>query len=208
MLQQVVNYARQLARLMGLPARKSWQSDLLLCIAYVLLYVIFEAWSSVNALHGLGISAWSPSAGITVALLIIKGPRWFPIVAAAELISASLLSPALSQPLVIVVGAALVAGCYAATVAFLRSIGFDAALRRTFDLVALLVTATVSSGLAAFGLATTYSAAKLLPWSSFAEAAFHNWIGDAVGIIILVPSLLTGMRPPRTLHRLTLVDVG
>ena len=48
----------------------------------------------------------------------------------------------------------------------------------------------ISSGLVAGGFVASYAAAGLVPFSSFVEAGFHFWIGDAIGIVVLLPPLL------------------
>jgi two-component system, LuxR family, sensor kinase FixL len=48
----------------------------------------------------------------------------------------------------------------------------------------------ISSGLVASGFVVSYAAAGVVPWSDFAEAGFHFWIGDAIGIVVLLPPLL------------------
>ena len=164
---------------------------LALSVGYIAFYLMLDRLSFIEARHGIGITPWSPSAGLALALLIIKGPRWSPAVLAAELLSAATL-PEMAIPSAPIVTAALVVtGGYAGGAAVLRHLGFEAGLHRTSD-VALLIGVTIaSSGLAACGYVTTYAAAGVVPWSGFPDAAFRYWIGDAIGIIVLAPPLLT-----------------
>jgi len=164
---------------------------LALSVGYIAFYLMLDRLSFIEARHGIGITPWSPSAGLALALLIIKGPRWSPAVLAAELLSAATL-PEMAIPSAPIVTAALVVtGGYAGGAAVLRRLGFEAGLHRTSD-VALLIGVTIaSSGLAACGYVTTYAAAGVVPWSGFPDAAFRYWIGDAIGIIVLAPPLLT-----------------
>ena len=167
---------------------------LALSVGYIAFYLMLDRLSFIEARHGIGITPWSPSAGLALALLIIKGPRWSPAVLAAELLSAATL-PEMAIPSAPIVTAALVVtGGYAGGAAVLRHLGFEAGLHRTSD-VALLIGVTIaSSGLAACGYVTTYAAAGVVPWRGFPDAAFHYWIGDAIGIIVLGPPLLTLIR--------------
>jgi len=48
----------------------------------------------------------------------------------------------------------------------------------------------ISSGLVACGFVAAYSAAEIVPWTGFASAVLQYWIGDALGMVVLVPPLL------------------
>ena len=167
---------------------------LALSIGYIALYLTLDRFSFIEARHGIGITPWSPSAGLALALLIIKGPRWFPAVFAAELLSAATLPEVAVPSVPIFIAALVVTGGYAGATAVLRRLGFEAGLHRTSDVALLIVVTIASSGLAACGYVTTYAAAGVVPWSGFPDAAFHYWIGDAIGIIVLAPPLLTLIR--------------
>jgi PAS domain S-box-containing protein len=166
-----------------------------LSVAFIALYVTLDRLSFIEAEHGIDITPWSPSAGLALALLIIKGPRWFPAVFAAELLSGATLPEVAIPSAPIFVGALVVTGGYAGATAVLRRIGFEAGLRRTSDVARLILVTIASSGLAACGYVATYAAAGVVPWSGFLDAVVHYWIGDAIGIIGLAPPLLTLARP-------------
>jgi PAS domain S-box-containing protein len=167
---------------------------LTLSIGYIALYLTLDRFSFIEAQHGIGITPWSPSAGLALALLIIRGLRWSPAVFAAELLSAATLPEMALPSTPIFIAALVVTGGYAAAAAVLRRLGFEAGLHRTSD-VALLIGVTIaSSGLAACGYVTTYAAAEVVPWSGFLDAVGHYWIGDAIGITVLAPPILTLIR--------------
>src|SRR5215472_3964324 len=63
-----------------------------LSAGYIVVYLALDRFSFIGALHGIGITPWNPSTGLAMALLIIKGPRYAPLVMAAELLSSSALS--------------------------------------------------------------------------------------------------------------------
>jgi integral membrane sensor domain MASE1 len=79
---------------------------------------------------------------------------------------------------------------YVGAAAILRHTGLQAGIRRSSDVVQLLIVAIISSGLVAGSYVAIYAAAGVVPWGGFAEAGFHYWIGDAIGIVVLVPPLL------------------
>jgi PAS domain S-box-containing protein len=171
------------------PIGRTW-AVLTLSAAYIAFYVTLDRLSFIEAQHGVGITPWSPSAGLALALLIIKGPRWFPAVFAAELLSGATLPEVAVRSAPVFISALVVTAGYAGTTAVLRCIGFDAGLHRTSDVVRMILVTVASSGLAACGYVATYAAAGVVPWTGFLDAAQHYWIGDAIGIIVLAPPLL------------------
>jgi two-component system, LuxR family, sensor kinase FixL len=168
---------------------------LALSVVFVALYLALDRLSFIEAQHGINITPWSPSAGLALALLIIKGPRWFPAVFAAELLSEATLPEMAVPPAPIFIAALVVTGGYAGAAAVLRRIGFDAGLRKSFDVALLILVTITSSGLAACGFVAAYATAGVVPWSGFLDAVVHYWIGDTAGIIGLAPPLLTLTQP-------------
>jgi len=179
------------------PARsrvgRAW-AVLALSLGYIALYVTLDRLSFIEAQHGIDITPWSPSAGLALALLVIKGLRWSAAVFAAELLSAATLPEVVVPTAPIFIATLVVTGGYAAATAVLRRLGFEAGLHRTSDVALLIVVTIASSGLAACGYVTTYAAAGVVPWSGYLDAGIHYWIGDAIGIIVLAPPILTLIR--------------
>src|SRR5246500_3317689 len=161
-----------------------------LSICYIAVYLALDRLSFIGGLHGIGITPWSPSTGLAMALLIIKGPGYAPLVMAAELISGTTLPIVSLSAVPLFLGSLVVAAGYTGAVAMLRYTGFQPSMRKSSDVVVLLVMTIISSGLVASGFVASYAAAGVVPWSGFAEAGFHSWIGDAIGIIVLLPLLL------------------
>jgi PAS domain S-box-containing protein len=175
-------------------ARRAWPA-VALYAGYVALCLALDRLSFIEALYGIGITPWNPSTGLTVALLILKGPRCFPIVMAAEVLSGATLRlvPIPASP--IFVAAFAVTAGYTSAVALLRHIGFDASLRRSVDLTVLFGVMIISSGLVASSYVATYFAAGVVPWTGILDAVFQFWIGDAIAIVVLAPPLLILNRP-------------
>jgi two-component system, LuxR family, sensor kinase FixL len=182
-------------RARGRAAQNSWSANpgcraVALSVCYVALYLTLDRLSFVGALHGIGITPWNPSTGLAMALLIVKGLRYAPVVMAAELLSGAMLPIAPVSPVPVSLGSLVVTVGYTGAAAILRHAGLQAGIRRSSDVVKLLMVAIVSSAVVASGFVATYAAAGVVPWSGFAEAGFHLWIGDAIGIVALVPPLL------------------
>jgi PAS domain S-box-containing protein len=161
-----------------------------LSVGYIALYLTLDRLSFIEALHGIGITPWSPSSGLAVTLLIIKGLRYAPLVMVAELMSSATLPTASVSAVPVCLGSLVVTAGYTGAATILRHAGLQAGIRRSADVVMLLIVTIITSGLVASGFVASYAAAGVVPWSGFAEAGFHFWIGDAIGIVVLVPPLL------------------
>jgi two-component system, LuxR family, sensor kinase FixL len=161
-----------------------------LSVGFIALYVLLDRLSFIGALHGIGITPWSPSSGLAMALLIIKGLGFAPLVMVAEMLSGAILSVAPVSAAPLFLESLLVAASYSAAASLLRNAGLRAGIRGSADAVALLIVTVINSGFVASGFVAVYAAAGIVPWSGFVEAAFHYWVGDAIGVVVLTPPLL------------------
>src|SRR5579884_1375146 len=183
--QDVEDAVRAPAWAAGLP----WPAAAL-ALGYVALHLALDRLSFIGALHGIGITPWNPSAGLALALLILKGPRWAPLVLATELCSEFTVPVVPVSAVPVGLASLVVVAGYAGAAAVLRRLGLRSGMRRSRDVVALLVVMIVGSGLIAGGYVAAYAAAGVVPVTGFAEAGFHFWIGDAIGMVVLAPPLL------------------
>ena len=124
-----------------------------------------------------------------MALLIIKGV-YAPLIMAAEPLSGAALPIGSVSAVPVFLGSLVVTAGYTGAATMLRHAGLQAGVRRSADVVKLLIVTIISSGLVASGFVATYAAVGVVPWSGFADAGFHYWIGDAIGIVVLLPPLL------------------
>jgi two-component system sensor kinase FixL len=173
----------------GWITRSAWKAAAL-SIAYIALYLTLDRLSFIGPLHGVGITPWSPSTGVAITLLIIKGLRYAPLVMVAELVSGAVLPMAAIPLTPVFLGALMVTAGYTGAAAMLRHAGFEAGIRGSSDVVLLLIVTIISSGLVATGFVASYAFAGVVPWRGFGEAVFQFWIGDAIGIVSLLPPLL------------------
>jgi two-component system sensor kinase FixL len=161
-----------------------------LSVGYAVLYLTLDRLSFIGALHSVGITPWNPSTGLATTLLIIEGLRYAPLVMTVELLSSATLPTESVSAVPVCLGSLVVTAGYTGAAAILRHAGQQAGIRRTSDVVMLLIVAMISSGLVANGFVLVYAVAGIVPWSDFANAGFQFWIGDAIGIVVLVPPLL------------------
>jgi two-component system, LuxR family, sensor kinase FixL len=162
-----------------------------LSLAYIALYVVLDRISFIEALHGVDITPWNPPAGLTVALLLVGGPAYIPVIAIAALCSSQILPLTPISPAWGLATALVIAGGYAATATLLRQVfGLDVGLKRGRDMPLVIGAAVIGAGAVALAVVTTYVAAGILPWFDLREAAVQYWIGDAIGIVVFTPAFL------------------
>lgn len=134
---------------------------------------------------------WMPT-GISIAALLLAGGRVWPGIAIGAFAVNLALGPNFAAVLVITAGNTLAP---AVAAYLLRRIGFRTELDRLRDALALVflgafggmaVSATIG--------VTTLRVAGALPWSEYATAWSVWWTGDAMGVLVFAPLLLTMRR--------------
>lgn len=175
----------------SLPARH-WDSRAAIAAAvYVPLYVLFDWLSYVQPVLKLGITPWNPQAGLTLAFLLLYGPRWAPATAAAVLLSEGLVRqnfPAFS----LVLGASIwIALGYGFLAMLLRGWNVQEPIRTLGSAARLAVTAVCGTLLIAAGYVVLFVTSGELPSDHAIEALPRLWIGDLTGILTLTPLLIS-----------------
>ncbi|MEO5692509.1 MAG: ATP-binding protein [Usitatibacter sp.] len=167
-------------------------------LLFVAGYLALDWVSYIHPLQQYSITPWNPQPALAIALLMLGGQRWLPLVFAA-VVGAEVLvrgQPAL-EPSTLLVGAVL-SLAYAAIARALRGrFEVDPMLGSRRDVVRLV--AVVSAG--AFATGVLYIAALLAsgqgPLDDPFEALARFWIGDAIGVLVTLPPLLMLSVPAR-----------
>jgi signal transduction histidine kinase/integral membrane sensor domain MASE1 len=137
---------------------------------------------------------WPPT-GIAVAALVTFGRRaGLGVLAGALAANATIGEPFLSAALIALGNTS--AGL--AAWGLLRRVGFNAALERIWDVMALLgLAGAAAAGLSATVGVTALCATGRQPWSEFDVLWWTWWLGDAMGVVLVTPVLLTLSRGAR-----------
>ena len=177
--------------------RSAW-----LCVGYVFLHTLSHlsaSWFEVKP--GITVSIWYPPVGLALALMVLLGPRMAPLVFLTNVATAwwapepRLLWPMLFFP-------ALITACYATTAwAVRRVLGPGARLlpgagwaTPVFCLAvgaAPLVPALVSTTV----INLTGLAGHSLTVREFVRSVFDWWLGDASGLLVVVPVAMVFAAP-------------
>jgi two-component system, LuxR family, sensor kinase FixL len=160
----------------------------LIGIAFLAIYLILNILTAWYQFNGLGITLWSPDNGLSV-LLLIEGAEFAPFV---------LIGGVLADVWVSRVHHTIYVTLLAETALTLGYTGFAAVLRDLLkfsprrtnlaDVIAMLLAVPVGAA----GTSLIYCGALYLTDSLPADQLFsalrHFWIGDAVGIIVILPA--------------------
>lgn len=160
------------------------------------LYVATAQLGLMYAVVGNTVTLVWPPSGIALAALLLYGYRLIPAIA----LSAWLANAWTEVPPLTAIGIALGNTLAASTGAFLlkRAARFHNALDRLRDVFALIGLAAIGStaisasiGSAALSLGST------IPLTDYGSAWLKWWLGDMLGVLVVVPPLLVWFSSPR-----------
>ncbi len=138
------------------------------------------------------VTAVFPPTGIALAALLLFGPRVWPGVFVGAFVANATSSEAVATAMGIAVGntAAALVGWYGLR----RVFAFDETLGRARDGYALVAVAAVTPLVSATNGVATLALHGVIPWSGFWEVWRVWWVGDALGILLVCPVILTWVR--------------
>ncbi len=138
---------------------------------------------------------WPPT-GIALVATLLFGYRIWPGI----FLGAFLINAVSDEPLGTAAGIAVGNTLGPLLAAFLlhRVVKFDNSLARLRDVFGLLLfAAAVSMTVTATNGVANLALAHIVPWSTYASVWWVWWVGDAMGILLIAPSLLTWAANPR-----------
>ncbi|MBA3849292.1 MAG: hypothetical protein C0502_04770 [Opitutus sp.] len=171
-----------------------------LCLAYVLAHTLvhFSArWFEV--LPAITTSIWYPPAGLALSLLVLLGPRFWPVVLLANFATAWFGSP--TRPLwSALLFPGLLTASYATAAWLVRRWCGPRMLpgnsRETLVFYGTIVGAPLAAALAGVAVATALRPGDVpLTFSEFLRSTRAWWIGDASGLLTVVPAAMVFVGP-------------
>jgi two-component system sensor kinase FixL len=159
---------------------------------YLALYLALDRISFFQVLPGTGFTPWNPPPAASLALLVLKGPRFAPALFLAGMIDdIAVVGLPNRLPATAVMEAITALGYTAVAIGLRRFAHAEQGFPRVADVVVLLLgafagTLTVAT-LAVGALVLLHG----LPPAMFHPSVWHFFIGDLTGIVGLLPALLT-----------------
>jgi integral membrane sensor domain MASE1 len=179
---------------------RRWTKPQQLCVAYMVAHAVthFSArWFEVQP--GISTSIWYPPGGLALSLLVLLGPQYVPVVFLTNLATA--MTGASSRELWSVFFFPGLLTANYATAAWLvrRWLGprlLPGGGRATAIFCATLVVAPLVTTLIGTGVATIMNPRPegFTLWQ-FLVSVFHWWIGDATGLLTVVPAAMVFVGP-------------
>ena len=168
-----------------------------LALAYVGVFVLFDWVSFIRPLQGMNITPWNPQPALAIALLLHR-PRWWLLVWTG-LLTAELVVRGWPDDSFTVLTATTVLGlCYAALARALQQhLVLARPLSSSRELLRFAVITTAGALVSGVLYVSCFALAPQGLVGSFIEAVLRYWVGDAVGLIVMLPMLLLLSVPTR-----------
>jgi signal transduction histidine kinase len=172
-------------------------------LGYMLVFLLLDWASYIRPLQGLNITPWNPQPAFAIALLLLNR-RWLWVVWVSLITAEMVVRGNPVDWLVLLISTAALSLVYAAIARSLTT-RLDRALALATQKDLLWFTGIVVTGALISGVVyiSALSLAGLGPSSPIYEAITRYWIGDSVGLIVMLPMLLVLMDP---LRRTALVE--
>ncbi|MFZ1375114.1 MAG: histidine kinase dimerization/phosphoacceptor domain -containing protein [Geothrix sp.] len=176
----------------GLRSRRPGLTTVLVCywVAFILLHLVASSLSTKD-----GVSLWYFPAALSVALLLVYGPKVLPAVILAPLPVDLWLRPLGMGPWTILAVSGLYACAHAlAALAFVKA-RLSIRLHRTKDVGGFLLLAFLGPLLAALPVYALLRSLGILQDLHLAREVRLLLLGDVLGVLTLGPALLLWIRP-------------
>ena len=158
---------------------------------YLALYLLLFWASYFEPLEHTDLTPWNPNTGLAVALLLIGGPRWAPLVALGIFAGESVVDVTPPPWWLLALTSTYLAAVYAGAAWLLRRKGLDRPIVTAASAAWFACVIAIASGIAGAGyVGTLVSAAHVSAKETIAGIGYY-WIGDFSGIIALTPILLS-----------------
>lgn len=182
--------AREMA---GLKRNGGWLQErpvqyVLIGGAFSVAYLGMEWLTRLHELEALGITLWNPAKALSLGLLLVKGVAYAPVLFVAALLADLLIYATGKSVGSSVATSAIVAFGYAGLAMTLtRTLGFSAKRIDRRNIIGLLVVVPAGTFVIASIYCGLLAALGDLATRRYWEAVTYLWVGDTVGIIVLLP---------------------
>ena len=164
-----------------------------IAVAYVAIFLALDWASYIRPFEGLNVTPWNPHPALAVALLLWR-PGWWWLVWTGLMLAELAVRGAPQDWLVTAAAAAALALAYALIARVIRRrLTATPVLGERNDVIwmcGIVVAGSLVSGIAYLG---TLAVGGVGHPGSFLAAVLRFWIGDAVGLLVMLPALLLAM---------------
>lgn len=163
----------------------------LLAALFVGAYILLDWASFVHPWAPVGITPWNPPPGLSLALLLIKGLKWSPMLfvaaVAADVVVRDLPAP---WPPTLLSAAAIAAGYTLAAAVLRRRVHTPRAFGSVGDMLWLMAVAAPTAFVVGLAYVGAFTWGGAIPAQQYWGAVARFWIGDMIGIVVMTPLAL------------------
>lgn len=175
--------------------RPSWDRDIVRIVAswplWIVAYVALDYVSFIDSYRGLAITPWNPSAGLALALVLLRGGGYAPVVLVSPVLAGVLVRGGSVPASVHFAEGILFGGCYLLAGLLGRRLrGLDLRLPAASDTMTLMFLALCASAMAALSYVFVLTLPGILELAEVPDAFVRFFVGDLIGILIVAPALL------------------
>lgn len=154
-------------------------------------YLVLDWVSFTRPFQALDITPWNAEPALAVALLMLYGQRWLPLVFLATVMT-DILVRGMLLPLTstLVTSVILAAGYSTIAYALSHQLKIAPALQDGKDVLRLAVAVVIGAAITGLFYVGWLTAQGYIPSTNFFDAYVRYWIGDSVGMTVTLPLLL------------------
>lgn len=170
------------------PSHLSRREFWVTALAFLTIYLALNTLTAWYQLNRLGITLWSPDNGLSL-LLLIESMAFAPVVLLGEVLVDVFINHVRHNMYLIVSADLLLAVGYAALALVMRDLlKFDPKRVRLADVTMLLIVVPAGATVTSLGYCGFLFLAGTIPADEFAIALHRFWVGDTVGMIVVIPA--------------------
>lgn len=161
-------------------------------------YFLLNEVSFIYPLQELNITPWDPQPALAVALLFLRGRFWLPWAFATVFFTEFFIRDLpVSVPTKLLLAALLTCGYAVIAGALRRTLEISPDLATRKDVISMAVAVVLGAGAVGTVYVGALSLCELLPVQLYPSALFRFWLGNSIGMLVILPLLFFLADPTR-----------